>query len=37
MGYVRKEGNAAGTVLQWAGGTATVAHFPEALSTTDDA
>jgi len=24
MGYVRKEANAPGTVLQWSGGTATV-------------
>ena len=31
MGYVRKEGNAAGSALQWAQGTATVVHFPEAL------
>lgn len=31
MGYVRKEGNALGTILQWAHGTATVAQFPEAL------
>jgi folate-binding protein YgfZ len=28
MGYVRKEGNAVGSVLQWAGGAATVAQFP---------
>jgi folate-binding protein YgfZ len=28
MGYVRKEGRAVGSVLQWAGGTATVARFP---------
>jgi folate-binding protein YgfZ len=28
MGYVRKEGNAPGSVLQWAGGTATVVQFP---------
>jgi aminomethyltransferase len=27
MGYVRKEGSAVGGVLQWAGGTATVAQF----------
>ncbi len=27
MGYVRKEGSAVGTILQWAGGTATVARF----------
>jgi aminomethyltransferase len=27
MGYVRKEGSAVGGVLQWAGGTATVARF----------
>jgi aminomethyltransferase len=32
MGYVRKEGNAVGTTLQWANGTATVAQFPEALT-----
>jgi folate-binding protein YgfZ len=31
MGYVRKEGGALGTVLHWTSGTATVAHFPEAL------
>jgi len=28
MGYVRKEGSAVGSVLQWAGGTATVAQLP---------
>jgi folate-binding protein YgfZ len=28
MGYVRKEGSAVGSVLQWAGGTATVVQFP---------
>ena len=28
MGYVRKEGSAIGTILQWEGGTATVARFP---------
>lgn len=33
MGYVRKEGNAVGTTLQWANGTATVAQFLEALKT----
>jgi folate-binding protein YgfZ len=27
MGYVRKEGSAAGSVLQWSGGTAKVAQF----------
>jgi hypothetical protein len=27
MGYVRKEGSAVGTVLQWANGSATVAQF----------
>jgi folate-binding protein YgfZ len=31
MGYVRKEANAPGSKLRWAGGTATVVHFPEAL------
>jgi folate-binding protein YgfZ len=31
MGYVRKECGAPGSVLQWAHGTATVVHFPEAL------
>lgn len=31
MGYLRKENSSPGTVLQWAGGTATVAQFPEAL------
>jgi glycine cleavage system aminomethyltransferase T len=33
MGYVRKEAIAPGTVLHWANGSATVAHFPEGLST----
>ena len=33
MGYVRKEGTAPGATLQWAGGTATAAQFPEALQT----
>jgi aminomethyltransferase len=28
MGYVRKEGSAAGSVLQWTGGTATVIQSP---------
>ncbi len=28
MGYVRKEGNATGTTLQWAAGTATVKNLP---------
>jgi len=28
MGYVRKEGGAAGTMLQWANGTATVTQLP---------
>jgi aminomethyltransferase len=32
MGYVRKEGNAVGTTLQWANGTATVAKFHDALN-----
>jgi folate-binding protein YgfZ len=31
MGYVRKEGNAMGTTLQWAHGGAAVAQFPGAL------
>jgi folate-binding protein YgfZ len=31
MGYVRKEGNSVGSKLEWANGTATVVHFPEAL------
>ncbi|HKV25585.1 MAG TPA: glycine cleavage T C-terminal barrel domain-containing protein [Candidatus Acidoferrum sp.] len=31
MGYVRREHNAAGSRLEWDGGTATVAEFPEAL------
>jgi folate-binding protein YgfZ len=31
MGYVRKEANAAGSVLEWARGTARVVHFPEGL------
>ena len=29
MGYVRKESKAPGTTLEWRGGTATVATFPE--------
>ena len=29
MGYVRKEAEAPGTTLQWAGGSATVVHLPE--------
>jgi folate-binding protein YgfZ len=29
MGYVRKEAEAPGTALQWAGGTATVIHLPQ--------
>jgi len=29
MGYLRKESNAPGTTLEWRGGTATVAKFPE--------
>jgi len=29
MGYVRKEAEAPGAALQWAGGTATVIHLPE--------
>jgi aminomethyltransferase len=33
MGYVRKEANAVGTILQWANGSATVVRFPEGLST----
>jgi len=28
MGYVRKEGSATGTTLQWAAGTATVKNLP---------
>jgi folate-binding protein YgfZ len=31
MGYVRKESNVLGTTLEWKGGTATVAKFPETL------
>ena len=31
MGYVRKESNAEGTVLEWSGGTARVSKFPENL------
>ena len=31
MGYVRKEGNATGTTLQWAEGTAVVGRLPQAL------
>jgi folate-binding protein YgfZ len=34
MGYLRKEGNDSEIVLQWAGGTAKVAHFPEAVQST---
>lgn len=30
MGYARKEANAPGSKLEWRGGTATVANFPEA-------
>jgi folate-binding protein YgfZ len=37
MGYVRKEGSVPGTVLQWAGGTATPAHFPETLQAISEA
>jgi folate-binding protein YgfZ len=37
MGYVRKEGSVPGAVLHWAGGTATPAHFPEALRTITEA
>jgi len=29
MGYVRRESNSPGTILQWREGTATVAKFPE--------
>ncbi|HET8924437.1 MAG TPA: hypothetical protein VFN26_15745 [Candidatus Acidoferrum sp.] len=32
MGYVRKEGNALGTILQWPNGSATVAQFPGTLN-----
>lgn len=32
MGYVRKENNATGSELQWAGGSARVSKFPEDLS-----
>ena len=31
MGYIRKEANVPGTLLQWAKGTASVVHLPEAL------
>jgi|SRR5579864_1063234 len=31
MGYVRKEAEAPGAALRWAGGTATVIHLPEGL------
>jgi len=34
MGYVRKESNSAGTVLEWQGGSATVSKFPEELGGT---
>jgi len=34
MGYVRKESNSVGTVLEWQGGSATVSRFPERLSET---
>jgi folate-binding protein YgfZ len=37
MGYVRKEGSVPGTVLHWAGGTATPAHFPETLQAISEA
>jgi glycine cleavage system aminomethyltransferase T len=33
MGYVRREANAPGTILQWANGSVTVVRFPESLST----
>jgi aminomethyltransferase len=33
MGYVRREANAPGTILQWANGSVTVVRFPEGLST----
>jgi folate-binding protein YgfZ len=32
MGYVSREANAPGTIMQWAEGSATVTHFPEGLS-----
>jgi folate-binding protein YgfZ len=32
MGYVRKDHNAAGSHLNWSGGTAVVSKFPEALA-----
>ncbi len=32
MGYVRKDHNAAGSRLQWSGGTAVVSKFPEGLA-----
>jgi hypothetical protein len=31
MGYLRKEANVPGTPLQWAKGSASVVHLPEAL------
>ncbi len=31
MGYIRKEANVPGTLLQWAKGSASVVHLPEAL------
>ena len=34
MGYVRKESNSPGTVLEWQAGSATVSKFPEELSGT---
>ncbi len=34
MGYVRKESNSPGTVLEWQDGTATVSQFPETLNET---
>jgi folate-binding protein YgfZ len=37
MGYVRKEAEPPGTVLDWAGGTATVARFPEPIQAADNA
>jgi folate-binding protein YgfZ len=37
MGYLRKENNALGSQVDWAGGTATVVKFPEALASAESA
>jgi folate-binding protein YgfZ len=37
MGYVRKDHNAAGSRLNWSGGTAVVSKFPQGLAESDSA